>query len=242
VGPRRAAIKGIAGERFAAGATSEEQLVKHNKVPRAAIVALVIVIIVVAMALTTKYQPTGPGAPTQSVSGQGLDPQTWAQQNYDSKVVPAINTKAQPWGQLITAIQANEDAAGKQYGAIEQGSNFYAFATTITGTLATSTYFGELAIQSPDTPTGVTVGFQVGPAVTGSALRDASGLLDFGMFINQTAYQQAADALNNMVKTEVLASFDSASAVGKSYTITGAFSWDGSGHVTITPVSITAAS
>lgn len=203
------------------------------------IFVVAVILLVGAIILTTKFVSSGDAALTNN--DQGLDPKTWAQDNYATQVVPAIESKAQPWGDLVKAIEANADAAGQQYGTREEGANSYSFATTITGTLAVGN-FDELAIQSPDTPADVTVGFQTGPAITGSALRDACGLANFGMFTNQTAYQQASVELNNMVKQEVLANFDPTTAIGQRFTITGAFTWTGSGHVTITPVSIEAAS
>ena len=205
--------------------------------PVAGIVAAVLV--VGAMILTTTWVAPGT-TPSAGGDAQGLDPKTWAQQNYDAKVVPAVKDKAQPWADLAKAIVADPNAAGAQFGQKEEGANNFSYATTVTGTLAEGT-LGVMTIKAEGTPDGVNLGVAVGPAITTSALRDVTGLVTFGMFQNQGAYQQASTELNNMVKAEVLAKFDAAGAAGKSYTITGAFTWDGTKNVVLTPISIEAA-
>jgi predicted lipoprotein len=208
---------------------------------RRVILAVVTVGVIAAVASTTRYVSADEDIPVSNAVGQGIDPKSWAQDNYASQVVPAIESNAQPWADLVAAITADPDAAGAKYGKKAEGANSYSYAVTITGTLAEG-QFGELAIQAEGTPAAVTVGFQVGPAIVGSALRDASGLLTFGMFTNQTDYQQAGEALNTMVKQQVLASFDKTTAVGGTFTIVGAFTWTGDGHASITPISIKAGS
>jgi len=212
------------------------------KVIRRVIIAVAAVALIVAMALTTKIVKPGDAVPTSGASNGLLDPKTWAQENYESQLVPAIKAKAQPWGTLIAAIVADPEAAGKQYGQREEGANNYSYSTSITGTLAEGE-FGEVAVTTDGTPAGVTVGMVVGPAISGSAVRDASGLLKFGMFTNQTDYQQAGAEINNMVKKVTLANFDATASLGKKFTIIGAFTWDpAKTHASIVPVSIEAAS
>ena len=63
---------------------------------------------------------------------------------------------------------------------------------------------------------------QVGPAINGTALRDASGLVDFNDFVNQVEYADAATALNDAMKAELLADLDPASLAGKKVTVVGA--------------------
>ena len=41
---------------------------------------------------------------------------------------------------------------------------------------------------------------QIGPAINGTALRDATGLINFNDFLNQIEYANAATELNNQVK------------------------------------------
>lgn len=211
--------------------------------PYAVVIALALVIGIVA---TTTVLPTGQALPTDpnasaSTEGKGADPVAWANENYEAAVA-AIEEKAVDWPTLIAAITADPDAAGAQYGQREQGAKDFSYATRITGTLEEGE-FGQLAIRAEGTPQEVSVGFQVGPAINGAAFRDASGLATFGLFTNQTDYQKAGTELNNKIKQHVLADFKADQALGKKYTIVGAFTWDpGKPQAVLTPVKIEAAS
>ena len=57
-------------------------------------------------------------------------------------------------------------------------------------------------------PKDVTVSVQIGPALPGTAIRDAGGLFEFSEFVNQVEYADAATALNNQVKAQVLEDLD----------------------------------
>ena len=59
------------------------------------------------------------------------------------------------------------------------------------------------------------VAVQVGPAINGTVLRDATGLVTFNDFVNQVDYANAATALNTEMKSELLAGLDPPSLVGQ---------------------------
>ena len=79
---------------------------------------------------------------------------------------------------------------------------------------------------------------QVGPAINGTELRDATGMMQFGDFANQIQFQDAAAALNNEMKEEVLADLDTSDLEGKSVHVTGAFTLINPDAWLITPVSL----
>ncbi|NTW41180.1 MAG: DUF2291 domain-containing protein, partial [Cellulomonadaceae bacterium] len=88
-------------------------------------------------------------------------------------------------------------------------------------------------------PAGVEVMLQIGPAINGTALRDATGLIGFDDFLNQIEYADASTELNNRVKADVLAGFDAAAAAGKTVTFTGAFAYGSNTAVLqVTPVAL----
>ncbi|MDR2254190.1 MAG: DUF2291 domain-containing protein [Bifidobacteriaceae bacterium] len=201
---------------------------------------VVAVAAVAAIAATTAVLPVGeelPTDPSAAIEGKGADPVVWAEENYDA-AIGLIEQDAVDWATLIAAIVADPEAAGVEYGQREEGAKDFSYAVRVTGTLSESD-FGQLAIDADGTPSGVRVGFQVGPAITGAAFRDATGLATFGLFTNQTDYQKAGTELNNMIKERVLAGFDAEQALGKRYTITGAFTWDpAKPQAVLTPVGI----
>jgi predicted lipoprotein len=79
---------------------------------------------------------------------------------------------------------------------------------------------------------------QVGPAINGTAIRDVSGLVSFGMFDNQLAYQDAGTKLNDKVRDLVLSKIDKTTLSGKTLKITGAFSLFNLQQYAIVPVVI----
>ena len=72
-------------------------------------------------------------------------------------------------------------------------------------------------------------------------LRDATGLVSFNDFVNQVEYADAATALNNEMKKDLLDGLDPASLAGKQVTVVGATAPLNPEVITITPVSIEAA-
>jgi predicted lipoprotein len=94
------------------------------------------------------------------------------------------------------------------------------YATTFTGKVH-DCESGICEVDVKGMPKDVSVRMQVGPAINGTDLRDATGTLGFGQFTNQIEYQDAGAALNEEMKKQVL---DPAGDLdGKSVTVTGAF-------------------
>ena len=84
------------------------------------------------------------------------------------------------------------------------------------------------------------VSVQIGPAINGTTLRDATGLISFNDFVNQVEFSNAATALNTEMKADVLADLDPASLAGKQVTVVGATAPLNPKVITVTPVSIEA--
>jgi predicted lipoprotein len=200
--------------------------------------AALVVVVAAAIALTTKYVPYGSDLDAPSGPRSGADPVAYAAENWSSAIVPGIEDAATDWATLSAAIADDAEAAGQQYGHREDGVLYFTYPVRVSGTVAEGR-FGEVEILA-DSPggDGVSVGMQVGPAINGTAVRDATGLVTFGMFTNQTDYQTVGSELNAMVKSAVLADFDAEAALGSHIEVTGAFIWDGSGHISIVPVRI----
>ena len=90
----------------------------------------------------------------------------------------------------------------------------------------------------PGLPDGVGVRLQTGPAINGTDLRDATGLIQFGQFTNQIEYQNAGSALNNEMKKDALAGVDTASLGGKTIKVVGVFRLVNPKNWLVTPVRL----
>lgn len=189
--------------------------------------------LVLAILFGTEYRPLD--APSAG-EAQKFDPARYGADTYQSKVVPAIQQSATPLPDLFAALTADKEAAGREYGH-RQGTGPYSFAVKGEG-VAGKTTGSLMLVTGTGLPAQTRVSLQVGPAVNGTALRDAAGFIAFGQFLNQVEYADAATALNNQMRASVLADLNPAELEGERITFTGAFSFVTPSVITITPIEI----
>lgn len=210
------------------------------KRPAAVRLALALVILVVIIAGTRFYAPgTEPSSGAVGDENVVADPVSYAQGVYEADVVPAITDNAVDMPELLEAL-AQDEGTADEYG-FRNGGSPYSFPVRVTGTVVEGP-FGEVGLEVEGLPSEVTVGVQTGPAVTGTAVRDATGLITFEMFLNQIDFASVATELNNRVKENVLGVTDFDALMGSEVTVVGAFTHDNDEHIKITPISIEAAS
>ncbi|GAA2212199.1 DUF2291 domain-containing protein [Nonomuraea monospora] len=203
------------------------------RVPARWIIAAAVAVLVALMAADTEYRTVETAAAT---APKKFDPAAFGAQNYQAKVVPAVQAAAVDLPVLLKALAGDKEAAGRKYGK-RQGTGPYTFAVKGTGT-AGAAKSGLLPVTVEGLPDGTRVSLQIGPAVNGTALRDAAGYITFGQFTNQVEYADAATALNNELRESLLSKLDPAALDGKEITFTGAFTSLTPQTVTITPVEI----
>ncbi|MGA4686955.1 DUF2291 family protein [Micromonospora sp. AB353] len=194
----------------------------------AAVLALVVAILV-----STEYRSAS--APS-AAEAQRFDPARYGAETYRSKVVPAVQKGATPLPELFAALAADKEAAGRKYGH-RQGTGPWSFAVTGEG-VAGPTTGSLMQVTGTGLPAQTRVQIQVGPAINGTALRDAAGFITFGQFLNQVEFADAATALNNEMRATLLADLKPADLAGQKITFTGAFSFVTPSVVTITPIEI----
>jgi predicted lipoprotein len=201
---------------------------------RTSLVALAL--LVIAIAATTTYR----SADSAAAGGPAaFDAAAYGSATYGPKVVPTVEKRAVDIVTLQRAIAADSNAAGARYGTRE-GTSPYSYAVKLTGTAGVVSS-GLLAVEVPGVGKA-RVSVQVGPAVNGTALRDAVGFIKFGQFVNQVDYADAGTALNDQMKKTLLAKLDTAALKGKQVTVVGAMTPLTGDVLTVTPVSIQVAS
>jgi predicted lipoprotein len=191
-----------------------------------------VVLVLAAMAIDTTYKKPGE---TTATGRAAFDPAKYGEETFP-KAVSTLEDSAVPLPKLHAALRKNADAAGEQYGK-RQGSSPYSFSTSGEG-VAGKAEGGLMPVRVRGVPKGATVSLQVGPAINGTAIRDAVGFIEFGQFTNQVEYAAAATALNEQVKRQVLADIDPVALEGKRVSFVGAFSTVTPDVVTITPVEL----
>jgi len=209
-----------------------ESVPRRRLSPRV-VLAVLAVIVIVAMALDTTWKK-GP----VKVTASGREAFSAAKYGRDTypKVSAAITKSAVPLPTLVAALRKDQDAASKQYGHRE-GSSPPGFATSGEG-VAGKVENGLMEVRVAGVPESTRVSIQVGPALNGTALRDGTGTIHFGQFINQVDYASAGTALNNEVKARVLKGFDADAARGKRVKFVGAFALLTPSVITVTPVQL----
>ncbi len=120
--------------------------------------------------------------------------------------------------ELAAAIAADAKAATTKYAI---GGVFPVKLTGIVGEGKPGIYF----VTVDGLPAPLMLRVQTGPAINGTELRDATGKISFSDFTNQIEYQDAGSAINNVLKTEVLAKIDNSALTGKTIALVGASSW-----------------
>ncbi len=151
------------------------------------------------------------------------------------EVQDAVADRAVDATVVAEAIAADPAAAAEEYAVPSSGGPVY--AVTFTGVVGEG-QSGIYPVAVEGMPADVLVRVQTGPAINGTDLRDATGEITFGQFTNQIDYQDAAAALNEELKREVLAGIDTAALAGRTVTVTGVFTSINPASWLVTPTRI----
>lgn len=197
---------------------------------RAAVVALVTVVLLAAIALDTKMVKI---SSAENVTEQGFSPEA-----YGAKTFPEIRqyvvSHAVDAATLYAALKADRQAATGKYGVGSPMPVFSVSASAVAGESKSGIYDLKIA----GLPDEVRVRLQTGPAINGTELRDASGTLQFGDFKNQIEYQNAGSAINRAMKASVLEPLKGENLQGKTVNVVGVFRLLTPTSWLITPVSL----
>lgn len=191
----------------------------------------VVAMVILGVALGTKVVPSDDPLAQGAVS---FDPETFGVENFSS-VKEGVTDNAVDAVTLAEAIAADPEAASEKYAVQSSGGPVYSVSFTgVVGEGRSGIY--EVVVDG--LPEGLLVRIQTGPAINGTELRDATGEIEFGQFKNQIDFQNAAAALNNQLKSEVLTGVDAAALPGSTVTVTGAFTLVNPAGWLVTPVEL----
>jgi predicted lipoprotein len=180
------------------------------------IVLGVILVLIVAMVLSTKFLTPQELA---AVGPKKFDPKQaaadlWAKAQTD---VPA---NAQPLGEVIPAIQSDLKGAVTKYKAVSAAAGSYDFLVKLDGTVTDATA-DSLRVTVTGVPSETPLIIPLTTAINGTAVRDAMGF-KFADAPGQTDYQYVGDELKKLMQEQVKSSLsDPASLKGKKISATG---------------------
>ncbi len=195
------------------------------------LVSAAVLIVVGAMALDTKIVRIGSSDDVRTGAFSAAD---YGAAEFP-KVKAGVEERAVDAATLAAAIAQDRPAAEKTYG-VSAGTGAV-MSVKLTGVFGEAKS-GIYDVKVEGVPDTVRVRVQTGPAINGTELRDATGTIAFGQFTNQIQYQDAGSALNNQLKTDVLAKIDTSQLTGKTVSLIGAFKLINPKNWLITPVSL----
>lgn len=209
----------------------------HHRRLKGLLTAAAVVVLAALMVLNTKFLSTDESV---AVVGEKFSAVQYAEENYDSVIVPAVLEKAVPATDLLAEMQADVDKAGEAHGGRDGAQSAWSFPVSFSGVAGeVNTINGQLPVKIDGIPDSITVLVQTGPPVIGPALRNVTGQITFGMFTNQTEFQSVAVQLNTKVRENVLAGIDATALNGKTISVVGVFAadrWDS--QWLVTPVKL----
>ncbi len=205
---------------------------------RLAVASAAALILLAAMALDTKVVKIGSAADVQP---NAFSASAFGESEFP-KVKSAIEERAVDAVTLAAAVAKDKAAAGKEYGvepsksgvATSSGPVISVKFTGVVGKGDSGVY--DVAVEG--VPSALSIRMQTGPAIYGTDLRDATGTISFGQFVNQIDYQNAGSALNKETKKKVLSKVDTAKLTGKTVFVIGAFKLLNPDSWLVTPVRL----
>ncbi len=198
---------------------------------RLALASVAALALIAAMALDTRVVTIGSPADVQS---DVFSAAKWGKSEFP-KVQAAVEKRAVEAAVLAAALQQDQAAAETRYGvAADAGPEMPVRFTGQAGKQESGVYDVSVA-GVPDT---VHVSVQTGPAINGTDLRDATGLISFGQFKNQIDYQNAGSALNAEMKKAVTSKAAAGELTGKTVSVVGVFQLTDADDWVVTPVRL----
>ncbi|HVJ00023.1 MAG TPA: DUF2291 domain-containing protein [Sphingomonas sp.] len=159
---------------------------------------------------------------------------------WQKQALPALRERAAPLPALIGAIDADIDAAGKAHGRRTGEGAPWTFVAHGAGTIVAvdrASRRGALVVRVAGMSQPATLRIQIGPVVSGTAIRDALPFVTFNDFTDQLAFADVGNALT-VEALKTVASRDGFHA-GERVRFAGVFNMRAAGEpVVITPFAI----
>ncbi len=172
-----------------------------------------------------------------------FDPAARVDAIWQSQAIPDLEKRAGDLRTVLQLVAASPDEAGAKYGnPRKQSGSPWTYAVKLSGKIVATDTTSRAATLDVDVDGDgkADAKIQIGPAIRGTALRDALDFVDFNSFKNQIEWAQFGKAFNEKVNTSLLAGLPREGLVGRSITVTGAFPQPASGQPPlITPSALT---
>ncbi len=171
-----------------------------------------------------------------------FDPDKMVASIWAGKVIPYFEKKAGPFAAVRDLAAKSPDEAGAKYGyrAKSEGTP-WTLMVRVEGTIAAADLESRAATIGVDASGQgkADVTAQIGPAMSGTAIRDALDFVSFNDFTNQIDFAQFGKAFNTHVDHETLEKLPRDSLIGRKVSVLGAYPFASATDTPlVTPVEI----
>ncbi len=178
------------------------------------------------------------GAPNGGV----FDPDKMVASIWSTKVVPYFEKKAGPFGEVRDLAAKSPDEAGARFGYRAKSEDTpWTLMVKLDGVIVAANTESRAATISVDaTGQGKADAIvQIGPAMRGTAIRDALDFVSFNDFTNQIDFARYGKAFSTHVNHAVLEKLPRDALVGRKVTVVGAYPFVSASETPlVTPVEI----
>jgi predicted lipoprotein len=172
-----------------------------------------------------------------------FDPDKMVASEWAAKVIPYFEKRAGPFAEVRDLAAKSPDEAGARFGyRPKSGDVPWTFLVKLEGVVVEANTESRAATIGVDaTGKGKSdATLQIGPALRGTAIRDALDFVSFNDFTNQIDFARYGKAFNLYVDHELLDKLPRDSLVGRKVTAIGAYSLSSPAETPlVTPVEIT---
>lgn len=163
-----------------------------------------------------------------------FNPDRMVEDIWSEKVVPFYETRSGNFPDVMALVSTNPDQAGKKFGHKEkQGTAPWTYAAHVSGKIVGEEMKSRAAYVEVDVDNDGKGDVRVawGPAVRGTALRDALSFIDFNSFKNQIEWAQFGKSFNTYMNETALSKLPRQGLTGKTLDAYGAFPLPSSGQL-----------
>jgi predicted lipoprotein len=173
-----------------------------------------------------KILPTPTEEDKAAAAAEAFNPDRMVEEMWAPKVLPYLEGKAGAFQEVSQLAASDAKAAGEKYGnPRKQANSPWTYIAKAEGKIVASNTQSRAASVDVDVDGDgkADLRAQIGPAMRGTALRDALDFVDFNSFKNQIDFAQFGKSFNTYVNTTVLSKLPREQLDGRTAKLLGAY-------------------
>lgn len=173
-----------------------------------------------------KILPTPTAEDKTAAAAETFNPDRMVEEIWDAKVLPYLAAKAGSFPEVSQLAMRDPAVAGQKYGnPRKQANSPWTYVAKAEGRIVAANTQSRAATIDIDADGDgkADLRVQIGPALRGTALRDALDFVDFNAFKNQIDFAQFGKAFNTYANSTVLSKLPRDKLEGRTATLLGAY-------------------